>query len=287
MKMKKFRVGLVAGSACAMLIFAGCASKTSQSTTSSANGQTSTAPSGNTAANAKVALVRFVDAIPGHSASLAFGDQQLFSDVAYKTVTPYKEVAGERHDFKLTTNREPRNGSPVTNSEGLTNGDRYTVVAALDKNGAEKLDVINDNLSAPSDGKAKIRVINASESEVNVYAPVAENGNRNEGNADRAKHPDRMHPYANEHKWFSGVNQASSTNFKDVQPYNGKLDVVDAKVDANHRVGPAVHVPVDLRPGQLYTVVVTGGTREYPLQAVKIDDQLNGSTNQHTDQASR
>src|SRR5581483_7930169 len=139
--MKKFRVGLIAcGASAAMLFSVACGSKTSESTTSSANGQTSSAPSGKAAANAKVALVRFVDAIPGQSANLAFGNAQLFSDVAYKTVTPYKEVAGERHDFKLTTTRG--NTTPITNSEGLTNGERYTVVAGLDKNGVEKLDVI-------------------------------------------------------------------------------------------------------------------------------------------------
>jgi hypothetical protein len=260
-----------------MLMIAGCGSKTSQSTTSTAGGQSSTAPSGERAANEKVALVRFVDAIPGRSANLAFGDTQLFSDVAYKTVTPYKEVPGERHDFKLSTSREQANGSPVTNSEGLTNGNRYTVVAALDKKGAEKLDVINDNLSTPADGKAKVRVINASEEEVDVFAPVSKNGKPSEGTADRAKYPAGKDRYADENKWFGGVNEASSTNFKNIEPYSGNLDVVNAKTEAKRHAGPAVQVPVDLKAGQLYTMVVTGGTRGNPLQAVTVEDQLNGS----------
>ena len=108
-------------------------------------------------------------------------------------------------------------------------------------------------LSAPADGKAKVRVVNASESEVNVFAPVAENGRRDEGSADRAKHPDRLNPYANEDKWFSGVNQASSTNLKDVEPFNGDLNIADTRIDSKHRIGPAVTVPVDLKSGQLYT----------------------------------
>jgi Domain of unknown function (DUF4397) len=284
--MKPLRVGFVASSACVMLIIAGCGSKTSQSTTSTAGGQTSTAPSGEKAANEKAALVRFVDAVPGRNVSLAFGDTQLFSDVAYKTVTPYKEVAGERHDFKLTSNRERANGSPVTNSEGLTKGNRYTVVAALDKNGAEKLDVINDSLSTPADGKAKVRVINASETEVDVFAPVGKNGKPAEGTADRAKYPNRSDRYADENKWFGGVNQVSSTNFKDVEPYSGDLHIVNAKTQAKHHLGPAVQVPVDLKAGQLYTVVVTGGTRQYPLQAMTVQDQLNGpSDHARSDQA--
>jgi hypothetical protein len=269
--MKQYVVICVAG---ICLVAAGCASKTTQSTTSTTGSQTSSAPSGNAAANAKVALVRFVDAIPDGHANLAFGDNQMFSGVSYKTVTPYKEVAGERHDFKLTTDRNPKNGRPVTNSEGLTNGMRYTVVAALDKNGAAKLDVIDDNMSAPANGKAKMRVINASADEVDVYAPVAKNGNRNEGEANRAKHPKANNRYADEDKWFSGVNQVSSTDYKDVQPYDGKLDLLQS----NHHAAASAHVGVDLRAGELYTLVIAGGTRRHPLEGIKIDDHLNATT---------
>ncbi len=282
--MKKIRIGVTACGACLLLMTIGCASKTNQATTSTAGGQTSTAPAGDQAAKAKVALVRFVDAIPGRKANLAFGDQELFPDVSYKTATPYKEVPGERHDFKLTTGRET-NKSPVTNSEGLTNGARYTVVAALDKNGNEKLDVINDNLSEPSNGKAKLRVINAADADVDVYAPVSMNGNR--GSAEPARHPNRTNPYADEDQWFSGVNRATSTDFKDVEPYEGRLNIVETGANNKHQLGPAVHVPLDLKPGEIYTIVVTGGTRAHPLEALKIEDRLNGSPAQAGGSAGR
>lgn len=256
------------------LVAAGCGgNKTKQATTSTSEGQTSTAPSGTTAANAKVALVRFVDAIPGRPANLAFGDNQIFSDIAYRTVTPYKEVPGERHDFKLMAGQ-----GAVTNSEGLTNGQRYTVVAALDKNGREKLDVLNDNMTAPANGKAKLRVINASREEVDVYAPVSKSGNPHEGTAERAKHPDLNHPYADESKWFSGVNPVSSTSFKDVEPYDGDLNVVPSARNNRRRAEPAAHVAVNMKAGDLYTVVVAGGQHGQPLTAMDIDDHLNGQT---------
>ena len=254
------------------VLAAGCSSKTPSTTTSTSGGPASSAPSGTEAANAKVALVRFVDGVPEGSASLSFGDTQLFSNVAYKTVTPYKEVADERHDFRLITDRTPTNAKPVTDSEGLTKGSRYTVVAALDKNGAEKLNVINDSLSAPTDGKAKLRVINASAAEVDLYAPVSRNGSRNEGTADRAKHPTHANPYTDEDKWFGGVNANSSTSFKDVRPYEGNVDVV---ASGHGRRSPSAQVPVDLKAGEISTVVVAGGTRKHPLEAVKIDDHLN------------
>jgi len=253
----------------------GCGSKTNQATTSTSEGKTSSAPSGQEAANAKVALVRFVDAIPEGHASLTFGNTPMFSDIGYKTVTPYKEVPGERHEFKLTTDHPARQAQPVTNSEGLSNGARYTVVAGLDKNGNEKLDVINDNLSAPADGKSKMRVINASDTEVDLYAPVKKNGNGTEGSADRARQPSRVQQYSDEDKWFSGVNAISSTSFKDVQPYDGQLDIVPSNHPKNRAVTKAVHLPVDVKAGDLYTVVVAGGTRRHPLEAIKIEDHLN------------
>lgn len=277
MAQHRITIALTAVAASVALLTTGCSRKTAESTTSTAAGQSSTAPSGEQAAKAKVALVRFVNGVPGRAANLAFGDAQLFTDIAYDTVTPYKEVPGERHDFKLSTGRE-RGNAPVTNSEGLTDGARYTVVASLDGNGREKLDVINDDLS-PDSSRAKLRVINASADKVDVFSPIAKNGDRKEGTADRMKNTNRRNPYANEDKWFSGVSQASSTTFKDIEPYQGKLDIVPAGDHALQRM--ATHIPVDLRAGQIYTVVVTGGTREFPLHVVKIEDQLNGAAPQH------
>lgn len=272
--MKPIRAGATALGACLVLFTVGCGSKTSQpTTTTSSTGQSSTAPSGQEAANQKAALVRFVNAVPGRSATLAFGDSNVFTDVAYKTVTPYKELPNERHDFKLLTGSNQHAQPAATNSEGLSKGQRYTVVASLDKNGRDKLQVITDNFSEPANGKAKIRLINASADEVDAYTPEA--ANPNTGTAERMRHPTAM-TTANEQKLFSGVNADSSTSFKDVDAQNTNLDIRRSS-SRNHRVTPGVRVPVDLAQNRMYTVVVTGGEGRYPLSTMKIEDELTGT----------
>jgi hypothetical protein len=268
-------VGLAALSACVAFTMA-CGNKTQQATNTNTEGAASQAPSGQQAANRNMALVRFVDGVPGSSVDLWFGDQKAFSDVSYKTVTRYKELPGQRHDLKLVragaTNPD---ASKVTNSEGLNNGEHYTIVATVDKNGKEKLDVITDRLTASSNGKAKLRVINASADEVDVYAPTAMTATS--GSAERTKNPppERGMAAREEGKWFGGVNQASSTNYKEVEPMNGSLNVRPANVK-NRRHMAGLSVPVDLTAGKLYTLVVTGGAHGQALNVVRVEDELTG-----------
>jgi hypothetical protein len=94
---------------------------------------------------------------------LWFGDMKVFSNVAFKEVTPYVEVPAERHDFKLQLAGDTQTTAPATNSEGLSAGGHYTIVAER-KNGDKggyTLDAMNDDLKVPTDGKAKVRVVNA------------------------------------------------------------------------------------------------------------------------------
>ena len=85
-------------------------------------------------------------------------------------------------------------------------------------------------------------------------------------------------PHADEDKGFGGVNPASSTSFKDVQPYEGNVDIVAAGYKTNARMAPSAHVPIDLKTGEGYTVVIAGGTRKSPREAIKIDDHLSASS---------
>lgn len=261
-------IGLGALCACVTFTIA-CGNKTQQATNTNTEGAASQAQSGRQAAIQKMALVRFADGAPGHPVDLWFGEQKAFSDVGYKTVTPYKELPGERHDFKLVRSGENNpDTSKTTNSEGLTSGDHYTIVASLDKDGKEKLDVINDRLTEPAAGKAKMRVINASAEEVDVYSPAAMNATS--GSADRAGNPARG-SMNDESKWFSGVDQASSTSYKEVEPMNANLQV---RPTNRHRAG--VKAPVDLNPGKMYTLVVVGGAHGQALSAVRVEDELTG-----------
>src|SRR3954466_181056 len=114
--------------AACLVISVGCSSKTDRASTTNAGGDTSSAPSGKTAADAKMALVRFVNGVPGQAADLWFGDTKAFSNVAFKTVTPYQQLPNERHDFKVANSGAavPTDVAP-SNNEGLSAGAHYTV----------------------------------------------------------------------------------------------------------------------------------------------------------------
>jgi len=109
-----------------LILAAGCNKKTEQATTTNADGKTSSAPSGEQAANSKMALVRFVNALPGDSRDVYFGDIKAFQGVSFKTVTPYKQLPSERQDFRvIPAGSAAVPANEIRNSEGLSS-DRTT-----------------------------------------------------------------------------------------------------------------------------------------------------------------
>lgn len=104
-------------------------------------------------------MVQFVNATPT-SATLYFGDNSEFTDVAQGKITTYKQIAAERRDFKLQTSEAA--GEPLaTNSEGLSAGKHYTVLA-VEKSRAKPvkydLTVFDDDLAPSIAPKFSIRV---------------------------------------------------------------------------------------------------------------------------------
>jgi len=228
------------------VLLAGCNSKTNQPSASQTPSGSSTAPSGQDAATQKKALVRFAQTIPGNQRmDLWFGDMKVFSNVAYKDVTPYVEVPAERHEFRLEPSGDNQTTSPATNSEGLTAGGHYTIVAEK-KTGkmAVTLDALNDDLNPPTNGKAKMRVINAAVGlgKIDVVGPDG--------------------------KIFGGIGDDSSTSYKEIAPTQGVLEIrrSDKKVDA-------LRVNATLQPGRLYTIFIVGGAGAR-LEAIPVTDQL-------------
>ena len=275
------RFGTVIAAGCVLLATFGCSNKkTDEPSTTTADGKTSTAPSGKEAARSKMALVRFVNAVPGQPMDLWFGDQNAFQNTAFKSVTPYRELPGERHDLQLRFAGSPNTGdAKAIDSEGLNDGGHYTVVALLDKDGNPKLNVTSDNLDNPPSGKAKVRVINASEEEVDVLSPVTRRDHPDTGNADRAtdrKETREPHAGKDVDTWFGGVNANSSTQYKEVDPINAPLTV--RPTSAKKAPGPGVHVPVDFAAGKLYTLVVTGGGRGHALDVVRVTDEVGAGS---------
>lgn len=88
----------------ALLLAAACARESTQNqpVTTTTNMGTSTAPPAREAERRDNALVRLVHALPGAQAVDVFADDaKIFTNIAYKTVTPYRELSDDRHTFRV------------------------------------------------------------------------------------------------------------------------------------------------------------------------------------------
>jgi len=245
---------------------------------SSSSGGTSMAPSGERADESNMALVRFINAVPDMNTVSAYMDSSIaFSDVSFKTVTPYREVPDGSHTFhlgdqvsmqagrdrsdnSLADNMRGKNdGREINESESLSSGAYYTVVlmpGEVDNDGNNrgvnvslpKFEIIKDEFSSPSSDKAHIRVINA---------------------AARAGKLD-IFSRTKDDELFSNIDVNSSPSYEDVDPGNITLEVrADGKDNALFTL-PSRSVEA----GHHYTVVLTGkGTNGRNLDAVLVEDQ--------------
>ena len=212
---------------------------------------TSTAPGSEQAAASDRALVRVMNAIPGSQpADVMAGDQRAFTNVDYKTVTPYKEIPQDASSLKLMASGQDQAMPMAEKSEGLTAGDRYTVVAMPGEAGAAaELIVLNDDVTPPSEGKAKVRIIHASRDVGEVSVALS----------------------GREDALFDGVNAAGTSGYKEVEPSQGSLEV-----RAEDKKAVLARVPdASFQPGKLYTVLVVGRTDgTSKVEAVTFEDQL-------------
>jgi len=193
----------------------------------------------------EIAHVRFIDAHTG-PADLYFGDTLVFNGGGQK-VTDYKQLPAERHQFALRPAGQSTAESLATNSEGLSAGKYYSVIAFDDRSGKASLRVVNDNESAPDPGKAKIRLIHASpEMEgLKLYA---------KGRKDEIATQSRF---------------TTGSNWQEVDPVTGPLELRSS----DKKTG-SVRIPnVTLEAGKLYTFVVRGGdSAKQPLSVIPIVD---------------
>ncbi|HEY7392723.1 MAG TPA: DUF4397 domain-containing protein [Bryobacteraceae bacterium] len=219
------------------------------------------------------AMVRFVNGMPGETATLSLGGAPVFSNIGYAAVSSYQPVSVKNQNFTLFAPASGNNAPPIASAnKGLDTGKYYTVVAALTSNGGRTLQILEDNTDTPTNGKAKVRIINASADEVNVIAPENPSGSGNAArNANKA------------YKWFSGVSQASATDYKEVYPLNGTLVIERTGSQSGNTtqysgeqpktLAPMVQVPVQFQANSKpYTIIVMGGTAKYPLKATIVQD---------------
>jgi hypothetical protein len=243
--------GIIATCILGLTFLAGCShtKPTSQDTETSAGGQTSVAPAGKAVAKQNKALVRFLNADPGVTRyDLWFDDSKAYTKVKYQRLTPYDELPAKRGEFRLQASGWEKFDPEATQPGRLDSGKRYTVVAFRDAQGNLALDVITDNLAPPSNGKAKVRVINAAS---------------NSGEVDVIRKSDQK-------PLFKGVNVDRATDYKDVDAATTTFEVRERGQDK-----PTLLISnVNLEAGKMYTIVMAGGTANTPLQAISIEDEL-------------
>ena len=229
------------------------ASSTSPVTTTSPAG-TSTAPSAAAADKRDEALVRVVHAIPASApVDIYAGDLTVFDNLSYKSVTAYRALDGKRYTFAVRP-AGMANAKPLSsNTEGLDDGEYYTVFALPGDGNAAHLRVVQDVMTPPAAGKARLRVIHggADAGEVDIYATGT--------------------PAA----LFDGVDFQSVTEYDDVDPVNGEIEV-----KAGGQPAPLVKVAIaHLEAGKFYTLVIVGRVRSTPkIEAFLIEDALNPGT---------
>jgi len=216
-------------------------------TTTSPAGQ-STAPSSAVAAERDEALVRVVHAVPaGAPIDIYAGDLAVFEALSYKTVMPYRVVEGKRYVFAARP-AGMANAKPLaSNTEGLDDGEYYTVFALPGIDSGVALRVVDDLLTAPAAGRAKLRVVHGSSDAGELDITVTG------GSAPL----------------FDGVDFQSVTGYEEIEPVNGQIEIRAE----GEPVALATVANAHLEAGHFYTVVVVGTRRSAPkLEAFIIED---------------
>jgi hypothetical protein len=226
----------------AALVAAGCTPAAREDKT------TRTEPAGRQPAARDVALVRVVHAIPGGDPVDVFADDaKTFTGVQYKTVTPYRELATERYTFKLRKSGIETAEPLVQNSEGLSAGERYTILALPgDRGEAAVLRIVRDENGSEA-GKTKVRVVNASPDAGTVKVMAA---GKNEA-------------------LFNNVGAGSVSTYDEIEPTAATLEV--RAEDGRQVLARVADQP--LERGKAYTILVLGRKAGTPrLEAMAVPD---------------
>lgn len=238
-----------------LLMSAGCdrAETSNAAVTTTSPAGSATAPSSAAADSRNEALVRVVHAVPAGAAfDLFAGDLALFDGIGFKTVSPYRAIDGKRYAFALRPAGIPTAKPLSSNTEALNDGSYYTAFALPGTGREPVLRVVGDNLTAPVSGRARLRVVHAGAGagEIDVYASAS-------GEAI-----------------FDGVDFQAITDYRDVTPMTGAVDI-RAAGKASLLTLPNARIEA----GRFYTIVLTGNARSSPpLEAFIIEDALAPAT---------
>jgi hypothetical protein len=249
------------GLAAALLLAsaAGCARQGSEQTgpvTTRTEAGTTTAPAASEVAARNNALVRFVHAVPGLAPVDVFaGDNKAFDAVIYKHVTAYRELPTASAPFRLRLAGQEAAEPLAQEAEGFGAGRHHTIVAfhtggsgLLSKGTGVELRFLKDELGPPPEGRARVRVFNASPDlgEVDLYATG------------------RAEPLV------KGANSGAATAYAEAEPTGAGLEVRRAGENITTLAVPGTK----LEAGRLYTVFIVGGTKGAArLESFVVEDQ--------------
>ncbi len=233
-------VALVAMMACS-------GAKTDTPVVTSKDGQSAASPSGADMAKEGKSLVRLVNAIPAKKGiDVSGGDRTVFTDIAYKGVTPYAEIRNNMVTFRLR--RAGSDSSLADNNESMTDGYRYTIVALPGLKGEPSMRILRDEV-VPDSGKARIRVINAAPDIGNVDVAI-------QGMKDPL---------------FGSVKYGTEAGYQDFAPVNGTVEI-RSDMKTRH---PLLLKNMRFEAGKAYTIVLAGwGTGG--IDAIAFDDTAVG-----------
>ena len=212
---------------------------------------TSAAPSSDAAKHRDEALIRVVHAAPSPTnVDLFAGDLLLFDGLAFKSVTPYRAVDGQRYAFALRPAGMPRANPLSSNTEDLKDGDYYTAFAMPGDGKGPNLRIVGDHLDQPTAGKARLRVVHAGGDTGKVDL-------RATGATDLL---------------FDDLAYQVVTGYKDVTPFNGAIQIIGEDPSAPVLATVNTH----FEAGRFYTLVIVGNARSTPkLEAFLIEDALS------------
>jgi hypothetical protein len=249
----KLCTGMLAGG---VLLFGTACDKTKDTgaVTSTTSTGTTTTPPAEVAETHGTAWVRVVNADPSLKTAVVFaGDSTAFSGVAYKQATAFKELPDDMFNFKVAAPGQTPENAMGDNHEKLGTGNHYTLIAFADEGSpASKANVrvLNDDLQPMTNGKARIRFINAAANagELDLIA---------RGQKDAI---------------FEGVNFRNEAGWKDVDPMSGTL-----VVRPQHKENVLATVAnVKLEAGKSYTFIANG--KPGMLNVIKITDDVAPAT---------
>ncbi|MEW2382011.1 DUF4397 domain-containing protein [Micromonospora sp. NPDC047707] len=151
---------------------------------------------------------------------------QVFPGVGYGVVSTYLPLPAGRYAVAMREAGAPADEPPVLTTEVAVSGGAAYTVAGVGRHADLGLRVLDDDLSAPEPGYAKVRVVQAS-----VRAPVLD--------VAAADGP----PIA------TGVRFATTTDYQQVEPGRLRLRLSSAG-------GPTTDVQVTLTGGAVYSLLV-------------------------------